>query len=551
VVPDIVHDSAGTSGADPQIERSRALDVLSAVADELASQADAARARGHHDEAEILVANQAMAEDPALRREVAELAGSTSAPAALLASTERRAALLERLPDATLAARGADVREIGRRSARLLAGARLPTTPSSPMIVVARDLGPADVAELRMAGEHLRGIALAAGAVTSHTAIMARSLDLPLVVGLGERLLSVADGAPIVLDADSGDLMVAAGADVRRLAARRRTSRPRHRRRRAPAPTPVTRDGRAVGVLCNATGEADAADGIAAGAQGIGLLRSELAFLQATDWPRRDEHVDALRGALAAARDRVATIRVLDFGADKLPSFLIGEPRRGVELVLAHEAALVEQLRAILAVGGDADLRILLPFVEHGDQVRAVRGLLRGAAAVERWSRPLPLLGAMIETPAAVSRAAEIVDASDFVAIGTNDLVGHVLGIDRGRRAPVELAADPQVLRLVAEIVRAARDARRRTEVCGESAGLGRLAALFVGLGVDELSVQHDRVWAVRETVGALWSADAAERARAALHVHSAEQALALMSRSAQAGHDGGQPGDGFGGIIP
>jgi len=542
VLRDVEADANGAGG---EAEQRRALEALARVAAELGETAERARSEGRVDEADILEANRAMAEDPALAEEVRALADGISAVAAVMQATERHAVLLESIPDEMLAARAVDVRRLGARAARLLAGAPALSTPLRPTIVIASDLGPADTAELDLAGGRVRGLALAGGGATSHAAIMARAFGLPMVVGLGDEILSAADGEAVVLDGDAG-CVVLAPSEVR-LDAALRTVHERRRARRALAAAAnlpaVTRDGRKVRLLCNASTAAEVAAGLAAGAEGVGLLRTELAFLEASGWPSEAEHVAALAPALAPLAGRIATVRTLDFGADKTPPFLTGVHERGLALSLAYPDGFAAQLRAIVSAGAATRLRVLLPLVSDPEQLRAVRALL-----------PEKLeLGAMIETPEAAERSAEIAAEADFLSIGTNDLVQYTLGLDRERPvATVQSAADPEVLRHIGQVVEAAHDRGLAVEVCGEAAGEPALAVLLVGLGVDELSVAPARLDEIRATVRSISAGTAAEAARAALAAGSARQALALGSEAllGEAGDERGEMVDGLGGVV-
>jgi phosphoenolpyruvate-protein kinase (PTS system EI component) len=421
-----------------------------------------------------------------------------------------------------------------------------------PVILIARDLGPADVADLREASAAVCGLALAEGAATSHAAIMARSLGLPMAVALGDDVLGVAEGGTIVLDGDRGRLYVeppahveewgrstmAWAADVRRALAAGR------------ALPPVTRDGRTITLLCNAGSEAEVRAGLAAGAEGIGLLRTELAFLEAPAWPGEDEHYAALAPLLEPARGRLVTVRTLDFGADKTPPFLAGTRARGLALMLEHPDALAAQLGAILRAGAGAELRILLPLVETTRQLRAVRALLADAAAAVGVA--VPPLGAMIETPAAAARAGELALEADFFSIGTNDLVQYTLGLDReSPLATIRSAAHPAVLAHVAATAVAAARAGISLEVCGEAAGLPALAALFIGYGVGELSAAPARIDELRAAVRSVSAADAERAAAAALRERDADAVLERAeSLLGQLGDERGEPVDGNGGVL-
>jgi phosphoenolpyruvate-protein kinase (PTS system EI component) len=360
-----------------------------------------------------------------------------------------------------------------------------------------------------------------------------------MVVGAGDDLLTVTPGTTIVVDGDSGEAhlhptprrlewahgRMAEIARARALHARERTL------------PPVTTDGQWVTLLANAATTVEVRAAVETEADGVGLLRTELAFLEAASWPTEEEHAAALRPLLALLPGLVATVRVLDFGADKTPPFLAGIPTRGIELLLDHPEALSAQLHAILRVAGEARLRLLIPLVESADQVRAVRRLLRLAAADVGWTSELPPVGAMVETPLAAQRARELALEADFLSIGTNDLVQYTLGLDRTQPlATARSAADPRVLSLIALTVEQAHEAGLTVEVCGEAASVPDVATLLIGLGVDELSVAPARVDELRTTVRLTSSAEAAAAAAAVL--------------SGERGDEHGEVLGGLGGVI-
>jgi phosphoenolpyruvate-protein kinase (PTS system EI component) len=405
-------------------------------------------------------------------------------------------------------------------------------------VLVADDLGPADVAELRESELDVVAIVLARGAATSHAAIIARSLGLPMVVAAGDHVLKVAAGREIVVDADAGTADLAPGVERVQWARTRAEALAQLRRSHAQerALPSATVDGRWVTLLANAATAVEVRAALEVEADGVGLLRTELAFLEAHAWPTEDEHAAMLEPLLALLSGRVATVRVLDFGSDKTPPFLEGISTRGIALLLEHPHALSAQLRAILRTAGGADLRLLLPLVESPEQLRAVRRVLRSAAASVGWGSSLPPLGAMVETPLAANRAHELVLEADFLSIGTNDLVQYTLGLDRTQPlATAASAADPRVLGLIAETITAAHEAGLKVEVCGESASVPELATLYVGLGVDELSVAPARLDELRTVVRSISAAKAAE--------------LASASLSGQSGNEQSQVVGGLGGV--
>jgi phosphoenolpyruvate-protein kinase (PTS system EI component) len=464
-----------------------------------------------------------MAADPLLESAVsaAVTERGRSAAAALLEATEEHALVIASLPDAVLAARADDVRSLGRRAARIAAGGAggVARRNGSAFILVAEDLGPADVAEH---GDQLAGIALSGGGATAHAAIVARSLGIPMTVLAGPELLQTGDGAPIVVDGGEGTVILEPSAERSGLASAALEDRAHARAREsAESSLPaVTADGRAVRVLVNAATAAEIRAGLAAGAEGAGLIRTELAFLDAPGWPSREQHAQMLAPLLAGLAGRTGTVRVLDFGGDKLPPFLRGEPRRGIELLLAHPGAFRAQLGAIAHLAGDADVRVLLPMVRSAVDVsvtRAILATLGGALEV----------GAMIELPDAALAATEIAAGCDFLSIGTNDLTHTTLGTDRFAHGEAP-AHDPRVLGHIASTARAARAAGIPLEVCGEAASDPLTVPLLVGLGADELSAGAARVGALRAWIRALDHGECERLARRALKARDSLEVEAL-----------------------
>jgi phosphoenolpyruvate-protein kinase (PTS system EI component) len=488
------------------------LEATAARFDELAAAAPGA-------EAEILSASAMMARDPALLAAVeAELADDNPLGQALIDATEGFAQQLEAIDDPTLSARAEDVRSIGRRAANPQSANRNPPAsrnPQSaiPVVVIARDLGPADVAELP---KETVAIALSQGAVTAHAAIVARARGIPMVVGLGDEALR-AEGR-VIVDGDTGEVLTHPSPErVRAAEAAMAARASEHARARADRGLPaVTRDGRALRVLCNAASAAEVGAGLEAGADGAGLIRTELAFLEAPEWPAEAQHAAALRPVLEPLAGRLATVRVLDFGGDKTPPFLAGTSERGLALLLGAAEAFGAQLRAILATAAETrcDLRVLLPMVRSAGELAAARELVEWVAGQSHL--PVPAVGAMIETPGAAAAAIDLTSDADFLSIGTNDLTHATLGSDRFAAvdAPTQ---DPAVLRNIDLSVRAAHAAGLPIEVCGEAASDPDMLPLLVGLDVDELSVGAARVGATRAWVRDLAFSDCRERARLAL----------------------------------
>jgi phosphoenolpyruvate-protein kinase (PTS system EI component) len=480
------------------------------------------------DEAAIIEAGVLMAGDPALLSAVEEeIVSGLPAAQAITRATGQLADAIASVGDELLAARADDVRSLGRRAAMLItprdAGASRDAValPERDRILIAHDVGPADVAEL---APRLAGIALVGGGATAHAAIVARSLGIPMATGLPEGILDIADGTRVALDGGAGSVIVdpcAAGAHAAEADMRARHLAAELARSARDQP-PVTADGRRIRVLANVSSLAEIDVAFGAGAEGIGLLRTELAFLDATEWPSEQQHRAALEPILAGLEGRPAVVRVLDFGADKTPPFLRGIRARGLELLLAHAAAFEEQLRAILSCARGRDVRILLPMVSHPEEVVASGALIR-LAADALGIEELPPIGSMIETPRAAQNASLIAEHSAFLSIGTNDLTAATLGADRFA-ANSARAYDPRVLRSIARSVAAAHDTGIALDVCGEAASDSVMLPLLVGLGVDEVSVGAARVGAVRDWIRGLSAEQAEAVARSALALDSPDE---------------------------
>jgi phosphoenolpyruvate-protein phosphotransferase len=495
---------------DRKAELEIALRALQSASAELETIATTMRRLGMSDEAEIIETGILMANDPVLMARVEDLVIGSGRPAsaALREAANRSADELAKLTDPLLAERADDVRSLGRRAAQASIGA---SAGGANGVLIAQSLGPADVAEL---GLGARGVALVGGGVTAHAAIVARSLGIPMVVGLDSEVLNVKNGEEVILDGDGG--LLVRHPDASRIAAAKTKSEQRRVARetaRSQKLKPAeTKDGHRITVLANAASVAEAIEAMEQGAEGIGLLRTELTFLDAPDWPPLAKQVMFLKTILARLEGGVATVRLLDFGGDKTPPFLRGTDARGIELLLQAPEALSNQLAAIVEAGRNVKLRILVPMVSSVEQIRSVRSALDAVLD----GRPSPQLGAMIETPEAAHRAAEIAEVVDFLSIGTNDLTQMVLGLDReqSKSAPV---TDTRVLRLIEATIRSARKAGIPVDVCGEAASDETAMPIMVGFGVDELSVAAARVGEVRQRIRELTFADCEKLAAASL----------------------------------
>ncbi|WP_240002573.1 phosphoenolpyruvate--protein phosphotransferase [Oleisolibacter albus] len=454
-----------------------------------------------------------------------------NAEAAVQAEINAIAQSFAGMDDAYLSARIADVREVGRRLVRNLMESPFQAFSMVPAgsVILAEELTPADTA--LMDPRRIAGFATLLGGAEGHTAIMARSLGLPAVLGAPGLLQGIQNGDMVVVDGLSGRVHLNPQTSVldeyRRRSASWRAEREQLKTlSRLPA---ITRDGTEVTLHANLELPRELDTALELGAAGIGLLRTEFQFMNRDDLPDEDEQYETLRGIVERMDGRPVTARTLDVGGEKLATALrqhFGDPAnpalglRAIRLGLKEPRLLETQLAAMLRAAAHGPLRILVPMVVTMAEMRAVRTMLHAVA--RRLHRRgvklppvLPRLGAMIEIPGAALSADSLSTVSDFFAIGTNDLIQYTLAIDRGDEQVAHMydPLHPAVLRLVQFTVEAALRSRIPVSVCGEMAGDPRYTPLLLGLGVRELSMAPANLPLVKRRTRCLDLIEATRRA--------------------------------------
>ncbi|CBV43582.1 phosphoenolpyruvate--protein phosphotransferase [Halomonas elongata] len=518
---------------DPAAETQRLEAAVREGGEQLAALARSARGG---EVAEILSMHEEMLDDPELLQAAREgIQEGRSAEAAWWEAIDTAARAQEMLADRLLAERAADLRDVGRRVLGRLCDVTLPEPPTHPYILVMDDVGPSDVA--RLDTERVRGLLTARGGATAHSAILARALGIPAVVGVGERILSLENGTPLILDGERGQVVPAPGEERRQRAERRLADRQRREReaweaRFEPA---RTRDGHRVEVAANLGNTAHAADAVSRGAEGVGLLRTEFLFMAHAEAPDLDTQMAEYREALDALDGRPLVARTLDVGGDKpLPYWPVPQEDnpflglRGIRLALTRPGVLETQLEALLRAAIGRPLRIMLPMVKDVAELRTARAMLdRLLAEVPEHERSTDVqLGVMIEVPSSALLASSLAVEADFFSVGTNDLTQYALAIDRGHP---ELSAQadglhPSVLKLIEMTVEAAHAQGKWVGVCGELASDAAAVPVLVGLGVDELSVSARQVPMVKARLREFDLADARDQARRALTRATADE---------------------------
>lgn len=491
---------------------------------------------------EIFVTHREMLDDPELAEQVQlRLNRGESAEAAWSRVVEDSAAQQEALHDTLLAERAADLRDLGRRVLARLCGVEAPREPEQPYILVMDEVGPSDVA--RLDAQRVAGILTARGGATSHSAIIARALGIPALVGAGAAVLGLEPGTALLLDGEHGWLQVAPSTEQLQQAAAERDAR-QQRQARADAQRlePArTRDGHAVEVCANLGDTAGAARAVELGAEGVGLLRTEFVFMNNARAPDLATQEAEYRRVLDALDGRPLVARTLDVGGDKpLPYWPISHEEnpylglRGIRLTLQRPQILETQLRALFRAAGERPLRVMFPMVGSLDEWRQARDLAL------RLREEIPLadlqLGIMVEVPSAALLAPVLAREVDFFSVGTNDLTQYTLAIDRGHPS-LSAQADglhPAVLQLIDMTVRAAHAEGKWVGVCGELAADPLALPLLVGLGVDELSVSARSIALVKAGVRELQLVAARGLARKALGLASAAEVRALVEAEVQ-----------------
>ena len=497
------------------------------------------RSSVHVTHSELAAAHLELLDDPAILATAhAALAAGKSAGFAWRRAIREQVAALERVDDEYLRERVADLLDLEAQVLLALGYtdvAGIPTLPEGA-ILLASDLLPSQFVALEPV--RIGGICLAGGGPTAHVAILAAAVGLPMLVAIGDALLSVREGAVVILDANAGTLRTRPTQEqIEQAEAALAIARQLRQRALARAcEEACMADGRRVPVYANLGSTEEAALAIAHGADGCGLLRTEFQFLDRSTAPDAEAQYLAYQAIATALAGRPLTIRTLDAGGDKpiayLPQIVEENPAlglRGVRTSLRYRELLRTQLRAILRVRPAGQCRILLPMITDIDDLVAIRAELEALTDAEPESRAISV-GVMIETPAAALLASKIAAHADHLSIGTNDLTQYVLAMDRGHP---DLAArvdglHPAVLKLVAGTVEGAGVHGREVAVCGNLAADPAALPILLGLGVHEISVVPTAIAAIKERIRSLDEAACRSLARRALECATATEVRAL-----------------------
>jgi phosphoenolpyruvate-protein phosphotransferase len=487
-----------------EAELKRFRDAVEAVVRRLSETGDRLRASDDEEEAGIFEAHVEMARDPELHSEVEERVRDLESPeAAVLAVGEEYAETFAAMEDEYMAARADDVRDVSNQIASELMGGRAANLEAlkTPSVILARNLAPSETARLPK-GMAL-GFVTAEGSKTSHVSIMARSMGIPAVVGVGVGLEVILGAETVAVDGGEGYAVADPEPDTvadlerkREQIAGERAALEEYRHVEA-----RTRDGRRIEVSANLGSASEAEEALLWGADGVGLFRTEFLFMERKELPSEDEQYEAYREVAEAFGGRPVIVRTLDVGGDKnLPGVEEHEEEnpflgwRGIRMSLDVPKLFKPQLKAILRAAKSGNLKVMFPMVVNVEELRAAQRVLddcREELEGEGQEAGPVEVGVMIETPAAAICAAHLAPEVTFFSIGTNDLVQYTLAADRGneRLRHLQGADHPAVLELIKRTCEAAREAGIWVGVCGEAAGEPALISKLVELGVGELSM--------------------------------------------------------------
>jgi len=499
---------------------------------------------------EIIEAHLEFLGDPSLQEAAHGLiAAGKGAGFAWRGAVRQSISALEALDDARMRERADDLLDVEAHVLLALAGEARPMIMPLPehAVLLADDLLPSEITALDR--QRLAAICLGAGGTTSHVAILAAAMEVPMLVGIGAGLREIADGSTVIVDADGGRLHIKPSAsEIEQARGAVESRRLARIAQRAAARTECRAlDGTRIEVFANLGNIADAAAAALNGAEGCGLLRTEFLFIDRETAPGEDQQLAAYQGIANALGDVPVILRLMDVGGDKPLRYLTlpheDNPAlgmRGVRTALAHPELLRAQLRAALRVVPFGKVRLLIPMVTDAAEIRAVRSM------VDELTRELSLpgrieLGAMIETPAAALTAALIGREVEFLSIGSNDLTQYTLAMDRGHSELARRtdALHPAVLKLIASTADAGTAAGKLVAVCGGVAADSQAVPILLGLGVRELSVVPAAIPALKQQVRGLRMLECRELAMRCLGAASAGEVRALVEKTIA---NGGEP---------
>ncbi|KQL46939.1 phosphoenolpyruvate-protein phosphotransferase [Brevibacillus choshinensis] len=545
----VIHETAITS-SDIKAEQARLAQSIELARDQLEQLRQQTEDTLGSEKAAILSAHLAFLDDPAFAGEMNSVIESQllSASAAVQQVSDQFISLFESMDDAYMRERADDIRDVSRRIIRNLSGNEQSVSfPEEPFILVAVDVTPSETLQLPI--QHVRGIATVKGGATSHAAILARSLGIPAVMGVGEQLLfEVEYGTMLILDGTSGELFPDPdGEALTRYQEKAALEQIQRQAYEAMKDLPAeTLDGHRVHLMANMAVPEEADALVASGVEGIGLFRSEFLFMDRSTLPDEEEQFQAYKRVAIAFGEKPVIIRTLDVGGDKhLPALDLDQEEnpflgfRAIRISLARPELFRVQLRALLRASAYGHLLIMFPMISHLEQLREAKSILE-QTKTELRAEDVAFdeniaIGMMMEIPGACLQADAFAKEVQFFSIGTNDLVQYTLAVDRMNAHIADLYSyyHPAVLRLISHVIDASHRGGIWTGLCGEMAGDPLATELLLGMGLDEFSGAASVMPKVKERIRATTREQAKRTADHALTLSTVEDVVSFLNNKA------------------
>lgn len=500
--------------------------ALLQVADVLTDNVKTLTDKNMPEQAGIMEAHRAMAQDPMLEDSAVAKAGELrSAPKAILAASEESAAMFENMESPYFRERAVDIRDVGKRVARQILGLKDPDIGTEPVILCGNEIEPSVIANIPT--QQIAGVVLGQGSTTCHAVIIAKARAIPTVVGLNEQLNQIKSGSELVINGQTGEVYVdPTEQEIDSFSERiKKQIKLKERYAKLTALPAETTDGHKVMLVANISTHLDVETAVTNfGAEGVGLFRSEFLFMGKTEAPTEEEQFEAYKEAVEKCKGQLCVIRTMDIGGDKpLPYLNIPKEEnpflgwRALRICLSRRDIFMPQVKAILRAGVYGKAAMMLPMVIRLSEVDKVKEIIKEAKALlKQENKPYSddvQLGIMVETPAAAMMTPIFAKHVDFFSIGTNDLIQYTLAVDRVNSNVSYLydPFNPGVLALIKRTIDSANENHIWAGMCGEMASNPCAAVLLMAMGITELSMSAPSIPAVKELIRSVSMADAKE----------------------------------------
>lgn len=520
--------------------------ALKAIAEILQNNVRTLQEKEMPEQAAIMEAHRMMAQDPMMEESMmAKVEDLGSAPRAVLAASEESATMFENMDDAYFRERAVDIRDVGRRIAKYILGVKEPELGDGAVILCGHEIEPSVIANIPT--EKIQGVILGQGSTTCHAVIIAKARAIATVVGLGEKIDRIADGEEILLDGETGEIVIKPLPETvenYQEKLKKQMEMKEYYAQLAPLPAETT-DGVRVQLAANIGAHTDMDSALSYGCEGVGLFRSEFVFMGREDIPTEEDQFRAYKEAVEKCAGHTCVIRTMDIGGDK-PLAYLDVPKednpflgwRAIRISLARRDLFMPQIKAILRAGVYGKAAMMLPMVISVSEVKQVKDLVEQAkielAHEGKAFSDKVQIGIMVETPAAAVLTPVLAKHVDFFSIGTNDLVQYTLAVDRVNHNVSYLYSHyhPAVLRLIHTTIQAARDNNIWSGMCGEMASDPYAAVVLMAMGIHELSMSAPSIPRVKEKIRSISSAKAKEILDAVLQLEDSESVKEYLHKA-------------------